>query len=139
MNPLFHLDKNGPPAIARLLNALYGDPTCAVTAASLGMSRALDGHHLLSAATAGRILVTYNAKDFVTMDDAWQRCQRAWGTTNQHAGILIIPQDWKPAEAVAEIMQWLGSRLSLPNEIYAYVLGSGWTINPRIVGGRISP
>ncbi len=96
MNPRFHIDKDVAAALKKRLDYQYADPDCAVTAAESGMHRASDGHHLLVAAQAGRILVTHNGKDFLAMQDAWMRWQQAWGIAGSHAGVLIIPQAWKP-------------------------------------------
>lgn len=126
MNPRFHIDKDVAAALKQYLDAHYADPECAVTAAGLGMHRASDGHHLLAAAQAGRILVTHNGKDFIAMQDTWLRWQRAWGIAISHAGVLIIPQEWKPPQSAREIIQFIGLRTSLPNEIYAYKLDVGW-------------
>ncbi len=90
------------------------------TSDPLGLHLAPDGHHLLMAAQAGRIFVTHNAKDFITMQDAWVRWSGAWGVTLMHAGILVIPQGWTPLYAAREIAQFLSNRVSLPNEIDAY-------------------
>lgn len=133
MTPRFHIDKDVAAALKQYLNHHYADPNCAVTAAQLGMHRASDGHHLLAAAQAGRILVTHNGKDFIAMQDAWMRWQHAWGVAVFHAGVLIIPQMWKPPQSAREIVQFVGARSSLPNEIYVYALDVGWMkdLTPR--------
>lgn len=120
MNPRFHLDQDVTREIARRLNAHYGDPECAKTATELGLHRAYDGHHLLVAAQAGRVFITHNGRDFITLHDAWMRWAAAWGVTPQHAGILVIPQAMTPITAMQEIAALLGTRRVLPNEIYAY-------------------
>ena len=76
MNPQFHLDQDVDKRVKELLNAHYGDPECVKTAAELGLHLASDGRHLLAAGQAGRILVTHNGKDFITMHDAWM----AWSS-----------------------------------------------------------
>lgn len=119
MTPQFHLDQDVDKRLKEHLNAHYSDDV-AKTAAELGLHRAPDGHPLLMAAQAGRIFVTHNGKDFITMQDAWVRWSGAWGVTPMHAGILIIPQVWTPLYAAREIAQFLGDRVSLPNEIDAY-------------------
>lgn len=72
MNPQFHLDQDVGKRLKEQLNLRYADDV-ARTAAELGLSRASDGHHLLEAAEAKRILVTSNARDFITIHDAWLR------------------------------------------------------------------
>ncbi len=134
MNPKFHLDQDIGRKLKDHLNAHYSDPNCAKTAAELGLHLAPDGHHLLMAAQADRIFVTHNAKDFITMQDAWVRWSGAWDVTPMHAGILIIPQVWIPLYAAREIARFLGTRASLPNEIYAYDADSNvqrWVRNPN--------
>ncbi len=133
MNPTFHLDQDVGRKLKDHLNAHYSDPTCAKTAAELGLHLASDGHHLLMAAQADRIFVTHNAKDFMTMQDAWVRWSKAWGVAPTHAGILIIAQAWTPIVAAREIAQFLGDRVSLSNAIYAYDADPNvqrWVRNP---------
>ena len=133
MTAQFHLDQDVDKRLKEHLNVHYGDDEVAKTAAELGLHRSLDGHHLLAAAQAGRILVTHNGKDFITMQDAWVRWSGAWGVTPMHAGILIISQAWVPLVAAREISQFLGTRASLPNEIYAYDADPNvqrWVRNP---------
>jgi len=130
VNPRFHIDKDVAAALKQRLDLHYGNPDCAVTAANLGLHRASDGHHLLVAAQAGRILVTHNGKDFIAMQDAWLRWQQAWRVEAFHAGVLIIPQAWKPPQSAREIVQFVGVRQSLPNEIYIYELDVGWVKGP---------
>jgi len=135
MIPRFHLDQDVYRRLKELLNVFYDDPDCARTAAELGMHRALDGHHLLTSAQAGRIFVTHNTKDFITIHDAWVRWTSAWGVKATHAGILVISQKWDPEQAAAEITRFLGPRTALPNEIYGYVAAptvNQWVQNPSI-------
>ncbi len=133
MNPQFHIDQNVSPILKQHLSAYYDDPDCAKTATDLGLLRASDGHHLLLAAQAGRIFVTHNGDDFIMIQDAWVRWSRAWSVEAMHAGILILPQAWQPLRAAEEIAQFLGKRVSLPNEIYAYDIDPNvqrWVQNP---------
>jgi hypothetical protein len=133
MNPRFHLDQDVNQLLKQYLNAHYNDPDCAKTATELDLHLASDGHHLLRAAQAGRIFVTHNGKDFITMQDAWERWSKAWGVQAMHAGILIFPQRWLPPRVAEEIVQFLGTRISLPNEIYAYDVDPNvdrWVQNP---------
>jgi len=123
VNPQYHLDQDISRAVAELLNAHYRDTDCAKRATELGLFRAYDGHHLLVAAQTGRILVTHNANDFITMHDAWLRWSTAWRVTPrpQHAGILVVPQSLRPPAAiVAAVVAFVGTRIALPNEIHAY-------------------
>lgn len=133
MNPAFHLDQDIGRKLKDHLNAHYSDPNCAKTAVELGLHLAPDGHHLLMAAQASRIFVTHNARDFITMQDAWVRWSAAWDVTSMHAGILIIHQGWPPQHAAREIARFLGNRASLPNDIYAYDADPNvqrWVRNP---------
>ncbi len=51
-----------------------------------------DEDQLLYAATAGRILITHNRRDFLLLHDAWRRWTRAWTVERAHAGILVLQQ-----------------------------------------------
>jgi hypothetical protein len=62
MNPEFHLDQDIKKQIKHYLDQHYGADV-AKTAAQLGLHTAADGHHLLMAAQANRILITHNGKD----------------------------------------------------------------------------
>ena len=66
------------------------------------------------------------------MQDAWVRWSRAWGVEAMHAGILILSQVWPPPRTAQEIAHF-GTRVSLPNEIYAYDVDPNvdqWVQNP---------
>ncbi len=134
MNPRFHLDQDVFSRLKELLNTHYDDPDCVRTAVDLGLHRALDGHHLLVAAQAGRIFVTHNGIDFITMHDAWMRWSSAWRVEAAHAGILIIPQLWGAARSAVEIARFLGPRTVMLNEIYSYDMTPAvnrWVQNPQ--------
>jgi hypothetical protein len=76
-----------------------------VTSRELGLDRSSDGHHLLQAANLGRILLSYNERDFILLQDTWFRWATAWGVQPRQSGILILPPrlNWSPARAADEI------------------------------------
>ena len=67
----------------------------AITARDLGLERAGDDEHLLTAAQRGWILVTHNRQHFLLLHDAWRRWLRVFGVSTVHAGILHTPA-WIP-------------------------------------------
>ena len=72
----FYLDHNVAVATAGFLRALgHG----ARTAQDVGLAAAADHRQLLEAARRGWVLVTYNAKDFRLLHDAWCEWPPAWG------------------------------------------------------------
>ncbi len=85
----FHFDQNVALDIAVMVRHASQD---VVTTGEAGLLDADDAVHLLTAARAGRILVTHNRRDFRLLHRAWQRWTRDWGVSVGHAGILVIPQ-----------------------------------------------
>lgn len=113
----FHLDHNVSQKIAPLLRTAGHD---VVTARELRMESAGDEEHLLIAAKSGRILVTYNVKDFRLLHDAWQRWSRDWGVIRHHAGILIIPDNWLAPYAVWQLDAFVQATPSISNELHEW-------------------
>jgi predicted nuclease of predicted toxin-antitoxin system len=98
----------------------------AITARDLGLERAGDDEHLLTAAQRGWILVTHNRQHFLLLHDAWRRWLRVFGVSTVHAGILIPPHGF-PSQTVQLLHDFLTSGLPLSNELYVWRSSSGWT------------
>lgn len=118
----FHLDQNVAADIGDALRDAGHD---VVTTNEAGLLDADDDEHLLSAAKAGRIVVTHNGKDFRLLHGAWLRWARDWGAARTHAGILIIPQSpfWTfplAARTIHEFVDSLPSGQLLTNELHEY-------------------
>ena len=81
----FYLDEHVSRDVQRLL-ALDGHD--AAHAVDLGNRSRSDPEHLLAAAESGRILVTYNRRDFRELHRFWVALN-TWGNLDQrHGGIL---------------------------------------------------
>lgn len=117
-----YADHNASRDLTALLRGRGHD---VVRTRDLGLDRATDGLQLLTAATFGRVFLTYNERDFVLLHDAWLRWSAAWQVAPTHVGIIILPQDqyWEPARAVDEIetvfRRQLGS--ALPSAIHNWL------------------
>jgi hypothetical protein len=81
----FYLDEDVSPQVGQLLAAQGHDY---VHARDLGNRGMPDPQHLLVAANAGRVLVTFNRRDFGPLHQFWTALN-IWGTLDRrHAGIL---------------------------------------------------
>jgi Domain of unknown function (DUF5615) len=127
----FYLDHNVAAATAGFLRALgHG----ARTAQDVGLPAAADHRQLLEAARRGWVLVTYNAKDFRLLHDAWCEWPPAWGIAAppQHAGVLVVPQP-DPEHAtrtpalVAAAIGRLAAGGPLANALHRWTPAHGWT------------
>jgi len=118
----FFLDHN---VSTHLLDALRSAGHTAVAVRNRFDPRATDEFVLLHAAEHGWILVTHNRKDFELLHLAWTRWTNAWGTSEQHAGILLLPQEWPLTRAVRELSH-AATNLTLPNSLYRYVSNATW-------------
>ena len=117
-----HLDNDIPIALASYLTE---QGHTVVTALALGMTAAPDEQHLLAAANAGRMLVSHNWKDYRLLHAAWLTWSRAWGITQDHAGILV------PAQASLQLLgPAIGSFLAedhpLTNRLWRWTSTAGW-------------
>lgn len=92
--------------------------------AGIGGARARDDAQLLIAAERSLVLLTHNRKDFELLHDAWLR----WGVQQQHAGILIPPQEWPPQRCAAAIASFLAAAPELANHLYTFDKGRGWVL-----------
>ncbi len=118
----FFLDHN---VSSHLLHALRSAGHSAVAVRDRFDPRATDELILLHAAEHKWILVTHNRKDFELLHYAWTRWTNAWGTSEQHAGILLLPQQWPLTRAVWELSH-AATNLTLPNNLYRDVSDGMW-------------
>ena len=80
MRPRLYLDEDVAPELARMLRDRGYD---AISVHEVGTNGLTDGEQLERATGEGRVLLTYNYRDFLLMSDEWSRAGRP------HAGIVI--------------------------------------------------
>jgi predicted nuclease of predicted toxin-antitoxin system len=83
LSALVYLDHNFDPQFAHDLRAHGFD---AVAAQEIGMERATDEEHLRYAASARRVLISHDLKDFPRLAARWSERGEA------HAGIVLTGQ-----------------------------------------------
>jgi hypothetical protein len=119
--PAFYIDNDVSRAVAPLLREAGHD---AVSAENLRLDRAGDEEHVLVAAEQRRVFITHNERDFLLLHDAWRRWTTAWHMSQQHAGIVVVPQgrrygvDWSAqqiASAAADLVRRAGAEM--PNQL----------------------
>lgn len=116
----FYLDHDVAQDLRNALQSLGHD---VVTSQQLGQAAASDPQQLLTAARAGRILVTHNRKDYELLTDAWA----TWTMPFNHAGVLVIPQQrWTIAETAENIDRFIRSRQPLSDQLYACSPSRAW-------------
>jgi len=117
--PPLYFDHDVSAIISRSLRRSSYD---VVTASEIGLTRAGDHEQVTAAAELNRVLISYNAKDFRLLHDAWRRWSDLWGVGRSHAGILIILQSpaWSAARAVREIIQFFEFEVTIENELYEW-------------------
>jgi hypothetical protein len=125
--PGYYFDEQ---ASERLTEALVGHGLDATSANRLGNKGLSDALHLLIAARAQRALVTYDTKDFTLLHEAWHAWSRAWGITDQHAGILLIYSAPRLSiEEVAEAVRQFDREhagTSTAGRLFSWKRGTGW-------------
>ncbi|HET7036257.1 MAG TPA: DUF5615 family PIN-like protein [Thermomicrobiaceae bacterium] len=119
----FYLDHNVSLATAAELRLRRHQAT---TARDLGLERASDAEQLLAAVRLGAILVTHNAKDFILLNDAWNRWALAWQVNARHGGIIVTPDIWLEPQEAGELSDFLVGGYPLFNRIYAWQPRGGW-------------
>ena len=119
----FYLDHNVSLDTATELRLRHHQAT---TALALGLERASDAEQLLAAVHLGAILVTHNAKDFILLNDAWNRWARAWQVNARHEGIIVTPDTWLEPHEARELSDFLVGGYPLPNQIYVWQSRAGW-------------
>ena len=112
-----YLDEDTPREVGSILTR-YGHDV--VHAYDLGNQGITDAEHLQLAANAGRILVTYNRRDFEDLHRLWVALN-AWEViARQHAGILTT---WGqiPIEPWADLINdFLALRPSITNVMWRW-------------------
>ena len=105
LSALIYLDHNVDVQLAVDLHRRGFD---VIHARDVGMSRATDDEHLERAAAEGRVVLTYDRRDFDLLAKAWAREKR------QHAGIIvsIAPPDLPYGAVLRRLLNLLDSRLA---------------------------
>ena len=113
----FYLDENIPRQVQRILVRYAHD---VVHAYDLGNRSMPDPEHLHVAAGTGRILVTYDRRDFRELHRFWTALN-AWGKLDQrHAGILTSWGDI-PDEQWADLVNaFVSQGWNLNNEMWEW-------------------
>ena len=125
-----YLDEDVHQAATDLLDAL-GHSTLHARVHAKGAG---DDAQLLIAARDNRVLVTCNRKDFVLLHDAWQRWSQEWGVHPQHAGILVVRNEWTPQSIAERVDAFFALGRPTANRLYRYVAERGWVehMAPRL-------
>lgn len=86
---IFHLDEHVSERFTELAERRGVDVT---SIDRLGLKGLDDASNLLLASRAGRVLMTYDVRDYTLLHHAWQIWSSAWMTENppRHAGIALI-------------------------------------------------
>ena len=87
---------------------------------------AKDDVQLLTAARAGRILITANHKDFTLLHDAWCHWAAEWGMSRQHPGILLVTNTWSEDVVAERVDAFFSSARSTANRLYRWIDGRDW-------------
>jgi hypothetical protein len=123
----FYLDEQVPELLAVDLRALAFD---VVTANQQGNKGLHDGQQLLIAASAGRVIVTYNVKDFTLLHRSWRDWSAAWQVSEatRHAGIMLIYSSKGVGASViaSAIAEFAESVEELTNRLVAWHSSTGW-------------
>lgn len=118
----FYLDEDIDPEVGSILERHTHD---AVHAYDLGNRSVPDPQHLLVAAEAQRVLVTFNRRDFQTLHQFWTALN-VWGNLDRrHNGILTA---WGQIDAVpwANLLHtFVSGRTNLTNQMW------GWNIQQQ--------
>ncbi|MCA1667103.1 MAG: DUF5615 family PIN-like protein, partial [Thermomicrobia bacterium] len=84
----FYLDQNISQRIVPFLQEAGHQ---AITTRSMHFERAGDDEQLFLAWRNGWIMVTHDGNDYLLLHSTLRRWASAWGVTDIHAGILILP------------------------------------------------
>ncbi len=107
----FYFDEDS--AQHRLVAALQSHEVDVATSLDSGMNARDDESQLKMASSLGRVLVTANARDFVTLHGKF--IEQGWS----HRGILIIPQrKYSTGETVRRILRVTSSRIDMAEGVY---------------------
>lgn len=126
----FYLDEDVSLRLVPALEALSHGVLAAKRSAPCGIP---DHEQFAIAVRAGRILVTHNEDDFLSLHRAWRDWFAEWGTPPlpRHAGIIALPQSpILNTEAAAVVLDQLVSALEgagpLDNRFYHWSIAGGW-------------
>lgn len=123
----FYLDENMTERLGGSLRGIGHDVTSAIR---LGHRRATDAQQLLIATELDRILISYNAKDFRLLQEAWLQWWSAWGVSEQprHPGIIVVHngKDAGPRAIATAIQQLIERERGLANRLFAWNPRFGW-------------
>jgi hypothetical protein len=125
----FYLDEDVALAVDYELRIYQHD---VVNVRDLGLKGERDAVHLANAAQQGRVLVTRNRHDFENLHIAWRHWPQCWGImpAPEHAGILLIPDWWRPIEVAQELDALVGSGRRMINMLYRYDRQRHWVSWP---------
>ena len=113
----FYLDENVPRQVGQLLSQEGHD---SVHAYDLGNRQTPDPEHLLVAANPGRVLVTFNRKDFGLLHQFWTALN-IWGNlTHHHAGILSSWGQIPDGQWAALIHSFISPEPALDNQMWEW-------------------
>ena len=109
-----------------LSDAEFDDPLIAGESRGFTLDEASDAE--VGGRKFHRVLVTRNRHDFENLHVAWQHWPQLWRVTPppEHAGILVIPDVWRPAQAARELDAFIQSGMPLRNALYRYHRRQGW-------------
>jgi hypothetical protein len=114
----FYLDENTPREVQLILSQYSHD---VVHAYDLGHRSMPDPEHLQVAAKAGRILVTYNRRDFRELHRFWTALN-AWGNLDQHHSGVLTSWGDIPDEPWANLVHDFVSQASnLDNQMWEWL------------------
>ena len=89
----------------QLTGALRSRGFDVLTSFDAGMNGQSDDAQLAFAASDGRVLVTFNARDFARLHGDWLRAGRS------HAGIVVVPQQlYSTGEIVRRLLRMAAAR-----------------------------
>jgi hypothetical protein len=117
-----YLDEDVHYAVTRLL----ADLGHGVVHARDHAKGAKDDVQLLIAARERWTLITCNRKDFVLLQDAWQHWSQAWGVRPEHAGILVVHNDWPPPLIAERVHAFFAIERPTASRLYRWIGQRGW-------------
>ena len=87
------------------------------TTRARGRSSASDAEQWTISAINNWIFVTHNRKDYVLLQDAWERWSTLWEIRPTYSGVLIIPQAWLAERASREVDRCILARSDVANNV----------------------
>jgi hypothetical protein len=125
---IFHLDEHVSERFTELAERSGLDVT---SIDRLGLKGLDDASNILLAAQTGRVLVTYDVRDYTLLHHAWQIWSSAWMAEHppQHAGIALIHSDKRAGfDGIVAALIELGDAIGVAaNRLFVWNYGKGWT------------